>query len=47
MEKQGKLGGGAQVGDEVGEDFQAPAHISNYGNCCYSKSKIAIKYQKN
>ena len=40
------MGGGAQVGDDIGEHFQAPAHISKYGNCCYSKLKIAIKYQK-
>ena len=41
------MGGGAQFRDDVGEHFQVPAHISNYGNCCSSKSKIAIKYQKN
>ena len=40
-------GDGAQVGDDVGEHFQGPGHISKYGNCYYSKSKIAIKYQKN
>ena len=36
-----------QVGDDTGDHFQAPAHISKYGNCWYSKSNIAIKYQKN
>ena len=41
------MGDGAQVGDDVGEHFQGPGHISKYGNCCYSKSKIAKKYQKN
>ena len=39
-----KLGAGAQVGDDVGEHFQGPGHISKYGNCCYSKSKMGIKY---
>ena len=41
------MGGGAQVGDDIGEHFQPPAHISKYSNCCYSQSKIARKYQKN